>query len=433
MTSKSTGQHELQEAVKVVESMLRNGGQKTSLGDTVLSDDEFEEIQRRHYAKKTGPIEQERSLKSLRECLDAISAFREISGLTSVALATPDDCERFQRDALQKPKNWRVKYADKNQPKRPVEKLSANTVVKWSTALQAAFERANRKGGKKCVRGVVAESKLIDDNPWRNFTWIEGFEKTIRQFDPKELISLLDYFDTKWPGVTVAPAFVKVMLWSWSRKLEVSSLKWSGEKKIDVECHFESTGKWNVTKWFRLPTSLRAELECLKTDSDFVFGCYSEQVRKFHEQHGQGRHACNMRGDFLPENLGDWMHHRVKEWSKTLPNGSAYLHVFRKTTLQHALSGEHIEQAVAEEAHVTPAVMRASYARSKDAEFRRMSNRTYERIRASLPVEVAVRYGFKERPEDRLKEQLDLARSQGDWAAVARIADELNRCQSQAS
>src|SRR4051812_29030615 len=58
VTSKSTGQQELQEAVRVVESMLRNGGQKSTHADTVLSDDEFEEIQRRHYAKKTGPFEQ---------------------------------------------------------------------------------------------------------------------------------------------------------------------------------------------------------------------------------------------------------------------------------------------------------------------------------------------------------------------------------------
>ena len=41
------------------------------------------------------------------DCFDAISAFREISGLRTVASATPEDCERFQARALQLPKNWR--------------------------------------------------------------------------------------------------------------------------------------------------------------------------------------------------------------------------------------------------------------------------------------------------------------------------------------
>src|SRR5690606_33764596 len=64
-TSKSTGQADLDEAVKVVENMLRNGGKKTDLSDLVMSDDEFEEIQRRHYAKKTDPEARKRSMKSL--------------------------------------------------------------------------------------------------------------------------------------------------------------------------------------------------------------------------------------------------------------------------------------------------------------------------------------------------------------------------------
>jgi hypothetical protein len=121
------------------------------------------------------------------------------------------------------------------------------------------------------------------------------------------------------------------------------------------------------------------------------------------------------------------MYRQVFDWSQSLPKGSAYLHVFRKTALQHALSGEHIEQAVAEEACVTPAVMRASYARASDEEFRRMSNRTFRRIRSSLPVEVASRYGYEEKPADRVMEQLDLARSLGNWETVARLAEELTR------
>jgi len=425
VTSKSTGQSDFNEAITAVETMLRNGGKRHGLSDTVLSDDEFEEIQRRHYAKKTDATARKRSEKSLRECLDAIRAFRQISEVTPVTLATPDDCERFQRNALEKPKNWRVRYAD-NMKQIVTEKLSPNTVLKWSVALQAAYERANRNGGKKCVRGVVPEAKLLTENPWKNFTWIEGFQRKLRQFDHTELLSLLAYFDSTWPGVSFAPAFVKVMLWSWARRLEVSSLRWTDERRVGQESHFESTGKWGVTKWFRVPDALRNELELLRNGSEFVFGCYPEQLRDFHLRRGDSFAVRQVRQDFTPENLGEWMYRQVFEWSQSLPKGSAYLHVFRKTALQHALSGEHIEQAVAEEACVTPAVMRASYARASDEEFRRMSNRTFRRIRSSLQVEVATRYGYDEKPADRLMEQLDLARSQGDWETVARLAEELS-------
>lgn len=74
---------------------------------------------------------------------------------------------------------------------------------------------------------------------------------------------------------------------------------------------------------------------------------------------------------------------------------------------------------------MTAAVMMTSYAHETDEELRHKSNRTFRRIRNSLPVEVAVRYGYEDKPADRLIEHLDLARSQCDWAEVKRIADEL--------
>lgn len=51
--------------------------------------------------------------------------------------------------------------------------------------------------------------------------------------------------------------------------------------------------------------------------------------------------------EFKPENLGYWMYHQVKDWSQELSDGSAYLHIFRKTGLQLALSGEHAKIDVA--------------------------------------------------------------------------------------
>jgi integrase len=175
----------------------------------------------------------------------------------------------------------------------------------------------------------------------------------------QELVSLLDYFASEWPGVGFAPAFAKVIFWSWARREEVSSLRWSDERRFGAECHFESTGKWAVRKWFRIPDALRSELEALRTESDFVFGCYPDQLREFYSARQRHFAADRIRRDFSQANLGEWMYRQVRAWSSTLPGGSAYLHVFRKTALQHALSGEHIDQVVAQEAQVTARVMRA--------------------------------------------------------------------------
>lgn len=430
VASKSTGQSDFPEAVKAVEDMLRNGGERSTVQDMLLSDDEFIEIQRRHYGKKTDPAAQKRSQKSLRECLDAVSAFSRISGLSSISQATPDDCERFQQEALKLPRNWRVQYADNDRSRKrrqelaQIKGLSSNTVVKWSVALQAAFERASRNAGKKCVRGVVPESKLLNENPWRQFTWIEGAEKPLRQFDHSELLALLDYFETNYPNITVATAFIKVMLWSWARRDEISSLSWEQERRVGTECHFQSTGKWGVTKWFRIPEKLRDELESLRTSSSFVFSCFPEQLRAFYNQR-DGRAAARVRADFAPYNLGEWVYRRIKDWSATLPNGTAYLHVFRKTSLQYALSAEHLQQSVAGDASVSAAVMMQSYARVADEELRQKSNRTFQRIRRSLSVEVSGRYGWELKKSDQILERLDQARQKGDWQAVARLAQEL--------
>ena len=179
-TSKSTGQTDFEHAALAVEGMLRNGGKQGHVDDAVLSDEEFVEIQRRHFGKRKDPAAQQRAEKTLASCLEAMSAFRDISGVSPVAMATSDDCERFQVEALTKPRNWRKLYP--NSRKDGGGFLTANTVVKWSRELQAAFERANKNAGKKCVRGAVRPNKLLDSNPWRQFTWIDGTQPTKRRF-----------------------------------------------------------------------------------------------------------------------------------------------------------------------------------------------------------------------------------------------------------
>ncbi len=422
VTSKSTGQDEFDSAVVAVTDMLKNGGRKRVAADMVLSDDEFEEIQRRHFGKRKDPEAKKRAERSLEACLEAIYAFREISKRSPIATATPADCEEFQHEALTMPSNWR--RPAKGERVEEVAPLSPNTIVKWSTALQAAFERVNRNAGKKCVRGFVKEEKLLHENPWHKFTWIERRKKELRQFDHSELIALLDYFDEKWPGLRFAPALAKVLLWSWGRKEEISSLKWTSLRVVGNEYHFDSTGKWAVNKWFRIPKPLFEELKAIMTESPYVFASYAEDLRKFYEERGSHR-GGQVRDDFSPENVGEWFYRRIADWSASLPNGSANVHDFRKTTLQYARSGEDVNRQVAADAHVSAEVMMTHYAKESDREMRAKSNRIYKRILNSLSVDVAVRYGYKETEFDRLTEGLDAARSRGDWGQVAELAERL--------
>lgn len=164
VASRSTGQADCGEAVKVVGGMLRNSGRKPELNEALLSGEEFERIQRAHFGRKVDPDARRRADKSLEEVLDAINAFRAISGFSPISAATPDDCAAFQRTALTLPKNWRSRHP---RSKETAATLSANTVLKWSRCLASAFELANRTAGKKCVRGVVEKDKLLASNPCR--------------------------------------------------------------------------------------------------------------------------------------------------------------------------------------------------------------------------------------------------------------------------
>ena len=255
-----------------------------------MSDEEFDEIQRRHYGKKRRPRQPWfAAAKSLKASLDAISAFREITGITPISLATPDDCERFQREALQKQRNWRMQYRDKDEQR----KLRPNTVLKWSVALQAAFERANVNSGKKCVRGVVTQDRLLTSNPWRHFTWIDGTPPKKRIFSDEELLSILDLLEGRWRAVPTAALFAKVSLWIWARKAEVAGLKWENLRIVGDEYHFDFVGKWGIRKWARIPKQLYDELVKFKTTSPYVFGSFTSQLRKHYMRNpprpGKGR------------------------------------------------------------------------------------------------------------------------------------------------
>lgn len=420
VASKSTGQRQLADAIVVAEAMVKTGGKKPTVADALLSDEEFEAVQRVHFERRQDPHAQARAKKSLDDCLTAITAFRDISGLRPIAKATAADCASFQRSALALPKNWRSKHP---KSRAEVECLSANTVLKWSRSLQAAFERVNCTAGRTCVRGVIDETKLLSSNPWTQFVWIEGTKAPLRQFDGDELLSFLDSLQGQWPEVKVAPLVAKVFLWSACRKREVAGLTWKGLRTVGDEFHFQVVGKWGVKRWFRLPPSIHAELCNQRTSSAFHFAAYSNQIRLTHAKN----RGClrKIRDEFNPENFADWFYRRVKEWSKTQAKGQAFVHHFRKTGLQHARRGEDINRLVAADARVGESVMMTSYVEETDEELRAKSNRTYRRIAASLPVEVVRRYGYVEDNRSDLERRLREAMDAKDWPLLATLSSRL--------
>lgn len=441
VASKSTGQQTFNDAALVAENMVRNGGKKHHLKEAALSDREFEEIQRQHFGRRTGERAKKAAQKSLSNCLDALAAFREITGLCPITIATPDDCANFQRVAMTLPNNWRrwppekrrsvPHYAPKAREARkrsgdvdPLDELphySPNNVLRWSRSLQAAFERANRHALKrKCVRGVVPTEKLLTSNPWSQFTWIEGSRRPIRQFDGDELLSLLDYLETKWSGVSIATMAAKVFLWSGCRKSEVAGLTWDSLRLIGNECHFEVIGKWGIERWFRLPEMVYRELLAFRTESPFVFNAHTEQLRQFRAE--SPHRITSLEAEFSPKRFGNWFYNRVKDWSVSNPKGSAFVHVFRKTTLQHARRGEDIARQIASDARVSETVLMTNYVKETDEEMRQRSNRTYRRIQASLAPEVARRYGHIQDARSELVSRLRIAIDAKDWQRASEIA-----------
>lgn len=418
VASRSTGQAKLEDAIVVAETMIKNGGKTCGVADVIMSDEEFKSLQQHFYGRKTDPAALARANSTLKICLASIDAFKLITGLDQIVLATSDVCAAFQRKALTLPRNWRRRLPSQSD----VATLNPNTVIRWSTALTAAFERANRNAGKKCVRGVVSEKKLLNENPWKQFTWIDGRKRVIRQFDSKELLSFLDYLEGAWSQVKVAAAAAKVFLWSWCRRTEVVELKWDSLRIVGDEYHFDIVGKAAIEKWFRIPKSLHEELLQMKTKSPYVFAAWNDQLRAHHARPGS---AARIGKEYRPYNFGDWFHARVVEWSADLPKGHATPHVFRKTSLQYARSGEDLNRLIANDARLTTGVMMTNYVKETDEQMRQKSNRMFHRILASLDPKVAQRYGQAETAADQLKERLMVATAAEDWATVAALTAEL--------
>ena len=427
-TRKSTGQRSLEEAIEAVERELL--GKQDASPSSLMTDEEFYEIQRRHYERMNAKQE------SVDANMEAISAFRTITGIAPIVAATADDCSRFQDEALRTPRNWRMPYkSEKSHQESTVgqQLLSAATVEKWSRALRAAFNRANVNAGQKCVRNVVPPEKLLTTNPWREFTWIKGKKvKPIRHFTDAELISIIKFFEESFPEVKTARLAAQVFLWSCARRKEISTLKWEQRRLVDGEVHFDIVGKWGIRKWFRVPSKLYEELLSIQTSSPFVFGVYPDELRSHHKSSSRPWLWKTVRSDFKPYNLADWFYHRIGDWAACQADSSACIHVFRKTGLQFAVDGESENRAVAKDASVSVRVMTTHYTNEESRQLRQKSTRTFERIVSGASSEVLAHYGYTPELSDPLRVAMDMALARKDWLEVKRLSQELH-LQEQAS
>jgi hypothetical protein len=104
--------------------------------------------------------------------------------------------------------------------------------------------------------------------------------------------------------------------------------------------------------------------------------------------------------------------------------------VFRKTTLQHARRGEDINRQVASDASVSESVLMTNYVKESDEELRQKSNRTFQWILASLPQEVAKRYGYVGSGTQTLVERLHAAITAKNWALAGTLTKRLAQLNS---
>jgi integrase len=414
-TRRSTKKATKAEAIEVVRKMLC---EQRETPTATLTDEEFITIQRSYFEKqKTGRDRPESCDASLANVLEAIDAFKRISGLEHVSLATPDDCERFQTAALQLPANWR-RPPDHKYGK--TKTLSPFTVYKWLGALQGAFERANRAAGKKCVRGIVLQEKLLASNPWNEFTWIPKPRAKPRKFNQQELLELIAYFRTTWPGVTAAELMLKLFVWSWARRREVSAVKFEDIRIVDGIHYIYLATKRQGEKWFRLPASVHEELISIRTASPYVFAALSDQLRSHHQTRGNSKAARQVM-EFAPENAGRWFYERIKAWS----SGDSYVHMLRKTIMQMARAGEDVNLAVAKDASVTKGVMLDHYVSEDDPEMRAKADRMYRRICDGLTPKVAEAFGHRRSGTEEIERQLRDAVAAKDWERAKRLSGQL--------
>ena len=99
-----------------------------------------------------------------------------------------------------------------------------------------------------------------------------------------------------------------------------------------------------------------------------------------------------------PYNLGDWFYNRIAEWSQSLPGRRCRSMCSVRPRCCNTLVAEDVNRLVEHRSRVkSENVMMTNYVKETDDEMRRKNTRTFQRIIASLPAEVAEGYGYSEK------------------------------------
>ncbi len=213
---------------------------------------------------------------------------------------------------------------------------------------------------------------------------------------------------------------LKLFVWSWARRREVSAVKFEDIRIVDGMHYIYLATKRQGEKWFRLPDSVHEELIALRTASPYVFAALSDQLRAHHRTKGNVKAARNVL-DFSPENAGRWFYERIKAWSA----GGSYVHMLRKTIMQMARAGEDVNLAVAKDASVTKGVMLDHYVSEDDPEMRAKADRMYRRICDGLAPKVAEAFGHRRSGTEAIERQLRDAVAGKDWERAKRLSGQL--------
>ena len=157
-----------------------------------------------------------------------------------------------------------------------------------------------------------------------------------------------------------------------------------------------------------------------------MFAKLNDQIRHFHSTEGQ-KSVARMVKEFSVYNAGRWFYEQVKKW-----DSDAYVHMFRKTSLQYARAGQDATQSLAKDARVSEGVMMTHYVKEEDLQFRAASNAMYQRLSLSMTPEVARAFGHEHSATAILEQRLRGAIGSRNWPLVVEVAKKLAKQDRQA-
>jgi len=322
ITKKSLKCNSLKDAkLTAIKLLTAPKSEDESKSEETLTWGDWDSIQVAYYRKKAN---EKRANRTLEECRKAMRLFVRITGAPDASSVDADMVDRFQSEGVQRKKGDGKPY-------------SASTVWKTMAHMSSSFNRCRISAGKRCVRGVVDQSKLLMVNAFEEVNWIEPTQPRKLQFSREGLKAFLAW--AYLAGCPLLSLFAKVSLWARGRIEEMSELGWDW---IDDQGYVgipDEQAKWGKGKLVKIPLLLVEELRRYRGSGPFVWERYVEQVRDYHRNTGHLASAHKML-DFSPARLKVHFQKQIQRWAKTSENVGLSHHAFRRTGLQWSREGQ---------------------------------------------------------------------------------------------